>query len=146
APLLQPVAPVSLRDRYAPAPSPPPAPSTTQDLVGLAREAALRARDFAYRIRKPDGHWCAELESNTTVTAEYVFMNQALGLDLGSKRDGLVHYFFRQQKTDGSWGLATNHRGDVSTTAETYLALRILGVSVDDPRMQEAERYVLMHG
>ena len=34
----------------------------------------------------------------------------------------------------------------MSTTAETYLALRILGVSVDDPRMKEAERYVLMQG
>ena len=32
--------------------------------------AASRARDFAYAIRKDDGHWCAELESNTTVTAE----------------------------------------------------------------------------
>ena len=97
-------------------------------------------------IRAADGHWRAELESNTTVTAEYVFMRQALGLDLGARRESLIRYFFLQQKSDGSWGLATNHRGDVSTTAETYLALRILGVSVDDPRMKEAERFVLMHG
>ena len=73
-------------------------------------------------------------------------MRQALGLDLTARRESLVRYFFLQQKSDGSWGLATNHRGDVSTTAETYLALRILGVSVDDPRMKDAERYVLMHG
>jgi squalene-hopene/tetraprenyl-beta-curcumene cyclase len=125
-----------------------PAPlSTPGDLLRLrAQAAALRARDWAYALRKPDGHWRAELESNTTVTAEYVFMRQALGLDLASKREGLVRYFFANQKSDGSWGLATNHAGDVSTTAETYLALRILGISEDDPRMKEAERYVLMHG
>jgi squalene-hopene/tetraprenyl-beta-curcumene cyclase len=121
-------------------------PSQEEPLVVAAAAAAIRARDFAYRIRKADGHWCAELESNTTVTAEYVFMRQALGLELASKRDGLVRYFFNQQKTDGSWGLATNHVGDVSTTAETYLALRILGVSVDDPRMKDAEHYVLKQG
>jgi squalene-hopene/tetraprenyl-beta-curcumene cyclase len=134
--------PVLLRDeRHGRVPRP-----TEEALVDAAFAAAVRARDFAYAIRKADGHWCAELESNTTVTAEYVFMRQALGLDLASKRDGLVHYFLNQQKVDGSWGLATNHAGDVSTTAETYLALRLLGVSVDDPRMKEAERYVLMHG
>jgi squalene-hopene/tetraprenyl-beta-curcumene cyclase len=129
------------RERHAPtAPAPP------EGLAARARAAALCARDFAYAIRKPDGHWCAELESNTTVTAEYVFMRQALGLDLSARRDALVHYFFRQQKSDGSWGLATNHAGDVSTTAETYLALRILAVAEGDARMRDAERYVLMHG
>jgi squalene-hopene/tetraprenyl-beta-curcumene cyclase len=139
--LLESIPPLSLRDRYAPQPA-----SEAVELEERARAAAWRARDFAYAIRKPDGHWCAELESNTTVTAEYVFMRQALGLDLTAKREGLIRYFFLQQKSDGSWGLATNHRGDISTTGETYLALRILGVSVDDPRMKEAERYVLMHG
>jgi squalene-hopene/tetraprenyl-beta-curcumene cyclase len=134
--------PTSLhRDRHQPHPVP-----TEKELVTRAKDAALRARDFAYAIRKPDGHWCVELESNTTVTAEYVFMRQALGLDLSAKREGLIRYFFRHQKADGSWGLATNHRGDVSTTAETYLALRILGVGVDDPRMKDAELFILMHG
>jgi squalene-hopene/tetraprenyl-beta-curcumene cyclase len=142
APLLERITPPTLlRDR-------PPQERTSQadELEVLARTAAARARDFAQSIRKPDGHWCAELESNTTVTAEYVFMRQALGLDLASKREGLVRYFFGQQKSDGSWGLATNYPGDVSTTAETYLALRILGVGVDDVRMKEAEHYVLKRG
>ena len=124
-----------------------PLPQSPQDdLLKRARMATLRARDHAYAVRKPDGHWCAELESNTTITAEYVFMRHALGLDMSDRREGIVRYFFGQQKRDGSWGLATNHAGDVSTTAETYLALRILGVSVDDPRMKEAERFVLTQG
>jgi squalene-hopene/tetraprenyl-beta-curcumene cyclase len=105
-----------------------------------------RARAFARRSQRHDGHWCAELESNTTITAEYVFMRQALGLDLDAKRGAMIRYFFRHQKSDGSWGLAPNHAGDVSTTGETYLALRILGVGPSEPRMQRAERYILAHG
>lgn len=115
-------------------------------LVARAEDTARRARDFAHHIQKPDGHWCVELESNTTITAEYVFMRQALGLDLDEKREATVRYFFGQQKADGSWGIATNHAGDVSTTAESYLALRILGVPVDHPRMKDAERYIRDHG
>lgn len=140
--LLESIPPIPLhRDRQAPHPASP-----LDELQLRAAVAAARARDYAYEIRKEDGHWCAELESNTTVTAEYVFMRQALGLELSDRREGLVRYFFGQQKSDGSWGLATNHPGDVSTTAETYLALRILAVSADDPRMKDAEHFVLKHG
>jgi squalene-hopene/tetraprenyl-beta-curcumene cyclase len=122
------------------------APFSTGVVEALVPRAIASARAFATRIQRTDGHWCAELESNTTITAEYVFMRQALGLDLTGKRDAIVRYFFGQQKADGSWGLATNHAGDVSSTAETYLALRILGVAVDDPRMRDAERYILVSG
>lgn len=118
----------------------------TEGLRGQVAHAAYAARAFALRTQKEDGHWCVELESNSTITAEYVFLAQAIGLDLAAKRDGMVRYFFREQKRDGSWGLAPNHVGDVSTTAETYLALRILGVETDDARMQDAERYILSHG
>jgi squalene-hopene/tetraprenyl-beta-curcumene cyclase len=121
-------------------------PFATGVVDALVPVAIASARAYAMRTQRADGHWCAELESNTTITAEYVFMRQALGLDLAGKRDAIVRYFFGQQKADGSWGLATNHAGDVSSTAETYLALRILGVAVDDPGMRDAERYVLVSG
>jgi squalene-hopene/tetraprenyl-beta-curcumene cyclase len=123
-----------------------PALGPDLELVARAGGAILGAREFARHIGKPDGHHCAELESNTAITAEYVFLRQALGLELASRREAMVKYFFAQQKKDGSWGLATNHAGDVSTTAETYLALRILDVGVRDPRMQRAQEYVLVHG
>lgn len=116
------------------------------NLVDRTRKAIIGARGFAARTQKPDGHWCAEIESNTTMTAEYVFMRHALGLDLQKKREPMLRYFFGEQKADGSWGLAPNHAGDVSTTAETYLALRILGIPMNDPRMQHAERYILKSG
>lgn len=121
-------------------------PAASDDLVARTKRAIIASRRFAAEIQKPDGHWVVELESNSTITAEYVFMRQALGLDLSAKRGAMIKYFFREQKADGSWGLATNHIGDISTTAETYLALRILDVPADDPRMQDAERYILAHG
>jgi squalene-hopene/tetraprenyl-beta-curcumene cyclase len=121
-------------------------PPSDPPLAQGAARAIASARAFAKRIQRPEGHWCAELESNTTITAEYVFMRQALGLELETKREGMIRYFFGQQKADGSWGLAPNHVGDVSTTAETYLALRILGVLRSESRMQAAERYILAHG
>jgi squalene-hopene/tetraprenyl-beta-curcumene cyclase len=114
-------------------------------LLDAARQAADVARDYLFRIRRGE-HWCAELESNTTITAEYVMLRHALGLDLAERRDDTVRYLCSRQKADGSWGIAWNLPGDVSTTAETYLALRLLGVEPDDARLRRAETFVRAAG
>jgi len=114
-------------------------------LVGRAVLAIAAAQDYLFRIRRGE-HWCAELESNTSITAEYVLLYQALGLELAPRAEAIVRYLSSRQKEDGSWGIAFNHPGDVSTTAETYLALRILGVGIDDERMRRAEHFVRASG
>jgi squalene-hopene/tetraprenyl-beta-curcumene cyclase len=110
-------------------------------LIDRARPAADAAKDFLFRIQRGD-HWCAELESNATITAEYVFLRQALGLELAERKDPTARYLFSRQKDDGSWGIAHNHPGDVSTTVETYLALLLLGLPTGDDRMLRAERFI----
>jgi squalene-hopene/tetraprenyl-beta-curcumene cyclase len=116
-----------------------------RDLEAAARAAVDAARDWSFRVQRDD-HWCAELESNATITAEYVMLCAALGIDLSHRRDAIARWVFSRQKADGSWGIAWNHPGDVSTTVETYLALRLLGLPPDDVRLADAERYVLAAG
>jgi squalene-hopene/tetraprenyl-beta-curcumene cyclase len=110
-------------------------------LAARAREAAAAAQDFLFRIQRGD-HWCAELESNATITAEYVLLRQALGLDLAFRREETVRYLFSRQREDGGWGIAHGVPGDVSTAVECYLALRLLGVPREDERMARAERFI----
>ena len=119
--------------------------ATGDPLLEAARAAAGAAQEHLYRIRRGE-HWVAELESNVTITAEYVFLRQALGLDLAPRRDGIVRYLSAHQRSDGSWGIGHGLRGDVSTTAESYLALRLLGVPEDDPRLRRAEAFIRGEG
>ncbi|HET7755030.1 MAG TPA: squalene--hopene cyclase [Anaeromyxobacteraceae bacterium] len=114
---------------------------TRDALVVGARRAADAAQDFLFRVRRGE-HWCGELESNVTITAEYVLLRQALGLALDDRREAIDRYISSRQKPDGSWGIASTLPGDVSTTAEAYLALRILGVRDDDARLRAAATFI----
>ncbi len=110
-----------------------------------ARAAADAAEEFLFRIQRAD-HWAAELESNATITAEYVLLYHALGLDLAPRREPIARYLFSRQREDGSWGIAFGVPGDVSTTVESYLALRLLGLEREDERMLRAEQFILGAG
>jgi squalene-hopene/tetraprenyl-beta-curcumene cyclase len=49
-------------------------------------------------------HWCGELKSNVIITAEYVFLHQALGhwQTYNESRDPICEYLFSEQNSDGS--------------------------------------------
>lgn len=104
------------------------------------------ARQYSLKIQHRDGHWVGELESNTTITAEYIFLLQALKLPFECDQKAFVKYFLSKQNTDGSWGIAHNYAGDVSTTAETYLALRLCGLNQEHQALRRAETFILQNG
>lgn len=127
--------------------APETAPTSQQDrIVSEAEDALKLAIDYSLGSVHTNGHWCGELKSNATITAEYVFLRQAFGLDLISDRDAYCRYFLSEQNPDGSWGLAPEYPGDVSTTVEAYLALKILGTSPDLPAMKRARDFVVHNG
>ncbi|CRL31117.1 Squalene cyclase [Penicillium camemberti] len=115
-------------------------------LVSQVEHALNLSNDYALGLVHPDGHWYGEMNSNVTVTAEYIFLRQALGLDLKAEAAAYCHYLLSQQNSDGSWGLAPEYPGDVSTSTEAYLALKILGTSPHIPAMWRARAFVLKSG
>ena len=98
------------------------------------------AVNYAWDDVHDDGHWYGEIRSNATITAEYIMLYQALDLQDPINRDraALCQWLLSDQNPDGSWGIAPDYPGDISTTTEAYLALKILGISTKTPEMQRA--------
>ena len=118
----------------------------THDLLARTKELTRQSQDYLYAIQREDFRWCGELESNPTITAEYVYLNQILGRDHATHGLEIIRYLGGSQNADGSWGVARRWDGDVSTTAEVYLALRILGIEVEDEMLERAQRFILRNG
>lgn len=125
----------------------PSSPSETHgSLLYQATESLSQASHFAFDLLKEDGHWCGELMSNSTVTSEHALFRQSLGLDLSITGPPIKKWLLSQQNPDGSWGIAPDYPGDISTSTEAYLALKILGMSPSDPEMEQGRKWILSAG
>lgn len=107
-------------------------------------DAVRGAREYAIACMKNGDHWSGEVHSNVTITAEYIYLKYYLNLDIDHKP--LIKFLTSQQRSDGSWGIAPDHPGDVSICVEAYLALKILGVDPQLPMMREARAFILSKG
>ncbi len=93
-----------------------------------------------------EGYWWAELESNVSITSEYIMLHYLLGLSDAEKERSMVNYLLNQQRADGSWGLYYGDDGNLSTTIEAYFALKLAGEDPQSPPLLKAKEYVLRHG
>jgi squalene-hopene/tetraprenyl-beta-curcumene cyclase len=119
----------------------------------VLRAEAVRAVNLATKYAKDnvhdDGHWLGPMSSDVTITAEWLFLLQSIGREINGKdNESYRYHFLSSQEEDGSWAVAPRYPygGNLSATIEAYLALKILGVSPDDPAMRKAREYILKHG
>ena len=113
----------------------------TKLAVGIAR-----SQNYLLSIQQSDGYWCAELESNVTITAEVVLLHKIWQTDKIRPLDKAEAYLRSQQREHGGWELYYGDGGELSTTVEAYMALRLLGVSATDPALIKAKKFILQHG
>ncbi|KAE8353765.1 terpenoid cyclases/protein prenyltransferase alpha-alpha toroid [Aspergillus coremiiformis] len=114
--------------------------------ISEAQDAISKATRYAWNIFS-ERHWCGELQSNVTVTAEHIFFLYIIK-EMIPTHEGEQYrrWLLSQQNTDGSWGIAPNHPGDISTSAEAYLALKILGMSKDSYELMRARKFITAVG
>ena len=108
--------------------------------------AIERSRDFFFREQLPEGYWWAELESNATITAEYIMLFHFMGLVDKEKERKMANYLLREQTDEGCWCIYFGGPGDLSTTIETYFALKLAGYPADHPAMKKARAFILERG
>ena len=105
-----------------------------------------RAVCWLLERQSPEGWWCGELETNVTMTAEHVLLLRFLGLSLEPIREGAARHILGAQRDDGSWGLYFEAPADLSTTIESYVALKLLGADPGSHPMRQALRVIHEQG
>lgn len=105
-----------------------------------------RSCEFFFREQLPEGYWWAELESNVTITAEYIMLFHFLGTVDKDRERKLANYLLGKQTREGYWTIYHGGPGDLSTTIEAYFALKLAGYPVEHPAMEKARAFILGKG
>ncbi len=104
------------------------------------------AVDWLLRRQYPEGYWWGELESNVTITAEHLFLTHILGIGSQDLWEKIARYILSEQRPEGFWANWYGGPGDLSTTVEAYLALKMAGVDPQSPPLQRAREWILARG
>ncbi len=111
-----------------------------------AGETLARARSHLLSLQSPQGWWRGLLETNVTMDAEDLLLREFLGIREVEDTIASARWIRSQQREDGTWANFFGGPGDLSTTVEAYVALRLAGDAPDEPHMQLAASFVRERG
>jgi squalene-hopene/tetraprenyl-beta-curcumene cyclase len=111
-----------------------------------AATAMVRAREHLLSLQHQDGWWKGELETNVTMDAEDLLLREFLGIREQATTERTAAWIRSNQREDGSWANFRGGPGDLSTTVEAYVALRLAGDEPGQAHMLVASAFVRQAG
>ncbi len=119
----------------------PGSPNIEGQFVARLRRAVSRASQFLLSLQARDGHWCAELEADTTLESDYIFYLYLIGRADPERVQKLANYVRRRQLPDGGWNIYAGGPAELNATVKAYVALRLAGEGPEaEPVQRAAER------
>lgn len=116
--------------------------------LGMDQVKSTIDRSVAWLLGQQDeqGFWCGELEADSMLEADYIFMHTLLGTGDPGRMQRCVNEILRHQNADGGWSLYPGGPSNVSYGVKCYLALKLMGWKADHPILVRARENVLSLG
>jgi squalene-hopene/tetraprenyl-beta-curcumene cyclase len=122
------------------------AATQTDDISTQLDDAIARSHATFLRQQHREGFWHAPLEANVSMDAQYIFLNRFMGRPMTRVDQRIVDHMLATQADDGSWALYAGGPGHLSDTIEAYFALKLAGLSADEPALRRAREFILALG
>ncbi|WP_415953469.1 squalene--hopene cyclase [Streptomyces sp. KLOTTS4A1] len=130
---------------------PPGAAAATGSVHGSAapdgvRQATERAIGYLLDRQDAAGWWKGDLETNVTMDAEDLLLRQFLGIRDEKTTRAAALFIRGEQRADGTWATFHGGPGELSTTIEAYVALRLAGDDPEAEHMAKASAWIRAQG
>jgi squalene-hopene/tetraprenyl-beta-curcumene cyclase len=123
-----------------------PSAATPLEFAPDLLAAISRSQEFLLAEQKSGGYWNGELIVDSTLISDMVaFYHWDGSVDKNWQRKA-VNQIFSMQLPDGGWNIYYGGPAEINATIKAYLALKLAGVTVTDPRMLRARQVALSLG
>jgi squalene-hopene/tetraprenyl-beta-curcumene cyclase len=111
-----------------------------------ATQALRAAVAYLRDAQDEQGWWKGELATNVTMDAEDLLLREFLGIRQVGETEEAARWIRSQQRADGTWATFHGGPGELSTTVEAWVALRLAGDPADAEHMTRAAAWILEQG
>jgi len=118
----------------------------TGDGTAAGVAALERAVAKLLSLQQPEGWWKGELETNVTMDAEDMLLREFLGIREPETTARCAEWIRANQREDGTWSNFHGGPAELSTTIESYVALRLAGDEPEQPHMRSAAEQIRAAG
>jgi squalene-hopene/tetraprenyl-beta-curcumene cyclase len=108
--------------------------------------AISRSREFLLSQQHSEGYWSGELEADSMLEADYIFLHTLLESGDPERLKRACTEMMRYQNEDGSWSLFPGAPGNISLSVKCYFSAKLMGIGGDDPRLAKCREWVLANG
>ena len=105
-----------------------------------------RSCDYLLSLQHPEGYWCGELEADSMLEADYIFLHTLLESGDPERLKHACTEMMRYQKDDGSWSLYSGGPGNISLSVKCYFSAKLMNIPATDSRLLKAREWILANG
>ena len=116
------------------------------DLSSRVAVAVDASRKYLFSRQFDDGHWCGELEADTTLESDYILLHTLLGTGNQERFQKCCNFILRHQNEDGGWPVYIGGPSNISASVKAYFALKLTGYKPDHPALERARKKILEMG
>jgi squalene-hopene/tetraprenyl-beta-curcumene cyclase len=110
------------------------------------QQAIQKSQDHLLNLQFKDGYWMGELMVDTTIVSDMICFYHWDNKVNPQWQQKAVNHLLANQLPDGGWNLYHGGPAEVNATIKAYLALKLAGLPVTDPRMLKAREIALRMG
>jgi squalene-hopene/tetraprenyl-beta-curcumene cyclase len=106
----------------------------------------VASREWLLNKQNPEGWWCAELEADTTLESYFILFKWLFNHPDDPKIPKYARVLRDSILPDGGWNTYGGGPAEVSISVLSYLALKLAGISADEPDMRRSRDVILKMG
>ena len=108
--------------------------------------AIRRSQNYLLSLQHSEGYWVGELMVDSTLVSDTIAYHHWNGKVDAEWQRKAVNHILSMQLPDGGWNIYYGGPAEVNATVKAYLALKLAGMPVTDPRMLRARSVALSLG